>query len=118
MTVVWRFPLNAEAPEAPEHDEEHGEGEAPSERSQRLGYSADVEMPIGAELLPHPKMTSRGVTIYAIVDPEAETETRSFFVVGNGIDLPDQVGSLNYRGLVKQCGGLTAHVFELAKVPA
>lgn len=76
----------------------------------------DIEIPVAAEIL-EVGIGSGGVALLALVDPEAERVTRSFVIVGNGVDLPDGVGALNFRGAVK-LPGLSLSVFETTKVPA
>lgn len=102
---VWRFVL------APDED-------APPNEDGALGFVCDVEMPSGATMLPgRVELTSKGLAVYALVDPDVAelTETRSFFVCGNGVDLPDAAAHvLSYRGTFKAPGSITAHVFELA----
>ena len=43
-------------------------------------------------------------------------EERTFAVVDNGVELPEGVTALNYRGSCKIPGALTFHVFETTKV--
>jgi hypothetical protein len=103
VSKVWRFPLKPV------------EAEAPDEGEQVQAQVCEMEMPVGAEILTL-QFSTQGLTLYALVDPDAETETRSFFVCGNGVDLPDGVGAATYRGTFKVPGSLTAHVFEVAQV--
>lgn len=77
----------------------------------------EIEMPQGAEILAV-SLTSMGPALFALVDPEAERETRSFLAVGNGVDLPEGVTSLHFRGQAKVPGGFTANVFETTGVTA
>lgn len=106
MAVVWRFPLNpADGSEAREDG--------------KLGFTCDVEIPEGAQFLPgRLELTSKGPSLYALVDPDAEKETRSFFVCGNGVEVPaDGAHVLSWRGTYKETGGITVHVFELVQSP-
>jgi|GraSoiStandDraft_14_1057315.scaffolds.fasta_scaffold235116_2 hypothetical protein len=91
MHQVWKFPL------MPEENE--------------------VELPVGAEVLTV-ELTSQGPALLALVDPDAERETRTFLVIGNGTDLPEGVAALHYRGTAKVPGAFTAHVFETTSVEA
>lgn len=102
--VVWRFVLNPD-------------GGEPSNEEGRLGFSCDVEIPEGAQFLPgRLELTTKGPALYALVDPDAATETHSFFVCGNGVEVPDDGAHvLSWRGTYKETGGLTAHVFELVQ---
>ena len=86
--------------------------------------SIELELPVGAEVIAVEPSSKSLVTLYAIVDPDAPTETREFAVLGNGVDLPEDEGHPDhglirtYRGTVKVIGGPTWHVFELVKVGA
>lgn len=88
------------------------------------GFTARVQMPGNATLLPTVEFSSKGITVYAIASPdEAENIEREFFVVGNGRNLPDWIGDPEqardgYVGTAKVVGGPTAHVFELVKATA
>lgn len=79
----------------------------------------EVVMPVGAEILTV-VLTIDGPALLALVESndEVETETRSFLAVGNGQDLPDGVGALNFRGTVKVPGDFTANIFETTGVTA
>lgn len=103
MKKVWRFPLQPAADEVPE------------EGAQVQSQLCEMEMPVGAEILTL-QFSSQGLTLYAIVDPDADTEQRTFFVCGNGVELPEGAGAATYRGTFKVPGSLTAHVFEVVSV--
>lgn len=52
-------------------------------------------------------------TIWVLVDPEAETEARKFWVIGTGHPTPENINDLKFLGTVQQGGGtLIWHVFE------
>jgi hypothetical protein len=97
--------------------------EAPAEGDEQTdvlaeGFMADVELISGAQIL-DVGFTSKGVTCWALVEPANQaSETRTFFVCGNGVDLPEGIDAINFRGVAKVIGGPTAHVFEVAKVTA
>lgn len=115
MRRVWRFPLvphDQYDHESPDDDSEV------QEQRRGVGYEVEVDIPKGAEMINRVKMTSRGLACYAIVDPESELETRTFFVCANGVDLPDTVGSVTFLDTYKRTGSVTLHVFEVAKVLA
>ena len=83
-----------------------------------FSFTADVEMVSGAQILGC-GLSSKGITLWAIVEPANQAvETRTFFVCGNGVDLPEGIDAINYRDTVKVPGGVTAHVFEVVKIPA
>jgi len=76
----------------------------------------DVELPGGAEVL-DVGFSSKGVTLWALVNELSDTvETRSYVVVGNGLELPETAGAVNYRGTAKIVGGPTFHVFDVTNV--
>lgn len=79
------------------------------------GVTCDVEMQKGAEIV-GVGPSSKGLLVWAVADVDAETEIRTFFVVGNGVDLPEGAGAATYRGTFKVVGHLTAHVFEIVPV--
>jgi hypothetical protein len=76
----------------------------------------DVELPSGAEVV-DVGFSSKGVTLWAHVDPDADTvEVRSYVVVGNGIDLPEGCSAVTRLGMAKLVGGPTFHVYDVTKV--
>lgn len=91
---VWKFPLELDS----------------------NACETKVEMPLGATILTIGPGSS-GVNILALVDPEAETVERSFLTVGNGVDLPEGIDALYFRGSVK-LPNLSLSVFETTEVPA
>lgn len=112
---VLRYALNPEG-----FDPDSGEQFDPSD-----GFIAKVTLPENATLLPTVAFTTKGITIYAVADPDAaEGDEREFFVVPNGKDLPEQIANphdaaISFRGTAKPMpGSPTFHVFELAKVVA
>ena len=71
-----------------------------------------LEMPKGAKLLSFQCQNDQ-LCLWALVDPKAPTETRSFRVVGTGhpIEEPGEfVGTAQMRG-----GLLVWHLFEITK---
>jgi len=91
--TVWKFPL--------------GEGDN------------DVEIPSGGAIV-HVNWATEGPALFVIVDPDAEKVTRSFFVaVNQGVELPEGISAIHYRGTAKiPGGGPAAHVFETTEVTA
>jgi hypothetical protein len=86
-TTIWKFPLQATRQD-----------------------KADVAMPIGAQIV-RLAVQGRVAALWAIVDPEQPTETRTFQVFGTGHPLPPgarYVGSYDAEPFVW-------HVVELAR---
>jgi hypothetical protein len=75
-----------------------------------------LEIPVGADLLTV-GAGSQGVALLMLVDPDAPTEERTFITVGNGIDLPEGVSALNFRGAIK-LPNISLSCFETTKVEA
>lgn len=73
----------------------------------------DTRMPIGAEILCVAEQGDR-LYLWALVDPDAETEARAFVAYGTGhhISNPER---LRFVGTALLCAGnLVLHVFEEA----
>ena len=69
-----------------------------------------IDTPHGAKLLAVQEQHGEP-QLWALVDPGAETEKRTFRVYGTGHDLPDDPGQ--YVGTFQMHGGaLVFHVFE------
>lgn len=78
-----------------------------------ITHPAKVEMPKGAQVISvAPTRTGpEGLDIWAIVDPENDLETRQFWIVGTGHDMPETYG--RFLGTIQVYGGqLIFHVFE------
>ena len=105
MSKVWRYHL---------HPAEEGVSPIPEPGES---FYATPEMEPGAEVI-GVGFSTGGVTVYAIVEGTGVTEDRSFLVAANDAELPDDVGAVNFRGTAKVIGGPTAHVFDVAQVPA
>lgn len=70
----------------------------------------EIEMPKGAEILSFQTQYEQPC-IWAIVDPEAETEMRKFRVCGTGHELSAHLGK--FIGTTQVSGGrLVWHLFE------
>lgn len=69
-----------------------------------------IDMPVGAKVLT--VQAQCGLPqLWALVDPDAKRETRTFTVYGTGHDMPDEPGQ--YVGTFQQCEGkFVFHVFE------
>ena len=77
-----------------------------------------VELPMTAEVLAFDQQGDE-LFFWAAVDPDDETETRTFRIAGTGHPLPSE--NMRYIGTCQQMGGaLVWHLFELerAAVPA
>ena len=72
---------------------------------------APVPMPIGAEIVSADVRDGK-ITIWALIDTEAETEQRRFIYVGTGFDV-SELESTQYIGTVFD-GPFVWHVFEFA----
>jgi len=71
----------------------------------------EVEMPKGAEIL-HAGTQRVIPCVWALVDPEAETETRLFYLAATGEDVPEG----EYVGTVFQHGvAYVWHVFDVTE---
>ena len=69
-----------------------------------------VDMPKGAKII-HIQTQREIPCVWALVDPAVESETRYFFIVATGGDVP---GDGQYIGTVFQQGGLYIwHIFEV-----
>ncbi len=74
-----------------------------------------IELPKGAEVLAFDEQGGR-IYFWAMVDPAAETETRTLHIAGTGHPLPDE--KMRYIGTCQQAGGaLIWHLFELERTP-
>ena len=75
-------------------------------------YRTVVEMPVGATVL---QFQNQGgvMTFWALVDTEAPTEERIFYVAGTGKPFPEVAGELYYMGTVQE-RGYVWHIFEEA----
>jgi len=70
-----------------------------------------IAMPVGSKIL-YAREQRDQICIWALVDPEAKTETKQFEVYATGHDVPDRYGE--YIGSAHIMGGtFIFHVFEL-----
>jgi hypothetical protein len=70
----------------------------------------EVEMPKGAKIL-HAQTQREIPCVWALVDPDANLETRYFYIVGTGDDMPSDG---RYVGTVSQQDGVYIwHIFEV-----
>lgn len=85
MNTIWKFPL-------------------------QINDNVAVTMPKGAKVL-CVQMQGSKPCLWAVVDSEAETETRRFFIRGTGHPMPESFE--RYIGTVQMAdGALIFHVFE------
>ncbi len=76
-------------------------------------FSFRLEMPAGAVPV-HVDVQHGGVCIWAVVDPSASKESREFFVVGTGHDIPDGIDCDDHVGTFLTSGGaLVFHIFQV-----
>jgi len=81
-----------------------------------LHHSNRIPMPIGSEILT--VQTQNEIPcLWALVNPENETEMRLFEMIGTGHDITeDGAGERKYIGTLQLAGGaLVWHVFERVK---
>lgn len=89
MRAIWKFPLE-------------------------IGLT-DIEIPVGAELLAVQTQAPDTPCLWAIVNLEADRETRRFAVVGTGHPLNGS--EQKYIGTFQLLGGaFVGHVFELTRL--
>jgi hypothetical protein len=82
------------------------------------GAKREFEMPVGAEIVHVGMQREYGQeglnyevpTFWAIVDPEADREVRTFHLAGTGILLPS--GDMKYHGTVMD-GAFVWHLLEM-----
>lgn len=86
--VIWKFPLAA------------------------LGRNA-VYMPVHSQILAV-QMQAGVPTLWALVQPDADRETRRFETVGTGQPLSDDLDGHGYIGTIQQ-GPYVWHVFEVRR---
>lgn len=77
-------------------------------------HSVELELPTGAWVMNFDAQDGE-IRMWAMVDPEAETETRRFLVQGTGRDIEYDVDDLLYMDTVQR-GTFVWHVFEVAPV--
>lgn len=86
---IWKFPLSLETPQV-------------------------LSMPRGAVVLTVQTQSEQPV-LWALVDPDAPTEDRTFFIYGTGWEHETPVDRAAYRGTFQLRGGaLVFHLFEVA----
>jgi len=88
MKTIWKFPLG-------------------------VADEQIIEMPRGAKVLAVQPQHDR-VCVWAMVNPNAEKERRTFYIAGTGHLLPDESDRLRHVGTFQLHGGaLVFHVFEV-----
>ena len=80
-----------------------------------VGDLPTIKMPKGAEILCAKTQGGEDITLWAIVETNADFELRRFCVVGTGKELPSIDGAtLEFIDTVLLCGGkMVFHVFEV-----
>lgn len=75
----------------------------------------EVTMPANSEMLTVGQDGTGALSLWAIVDPEAEKEKRNILVVGTGGPLPEssEEEHYHYLGTAIMRAGLVWHVFEV-----
>ena len=73
----------------------------------------ELTLPRGARLLTVQEQRGE-LMLWALVDPEAPTETRDFRIAGTGHLIDEDANTLRYVGTVQMSNGsLVWHVFEI-----
>ncbi len=75
-----------------------------------VGDISKVSMPVGAQILHFGTQGAHGVTLWALVDTEADNETRVFFVRGTGHDCKGLSGAAYLATVFK--GPFVFHIFD------
>lgn len=80
-----------------------------------FGDLVEVDMPVGAEILSGREWNG-AICIWALVEPNAETETRSFLMAGTGHEITGRrnLSFIDSVALVEP--GLIFHIFEVHDV--
>lgn len=74
----------------------------------------ELELPVGAELL-HVDVQGAVPQLWALVDPNAETQRRTFILRGTGHEITDTI--IRHIGTFLVSGGaLVFHLFEILEV--
>ncbi len=78
-----------------------------------MAYKTVVEMPMGATVL---QFQNQGgaMTFWALVDTEAATEERAFYVAATGKPFPEMDEGMIYMGTVQE-RGYVWHIFEAGR---
>lgn len=72
-----------------------------------------IDMPKGGKILSF-KVQHRTPTLWVLVDPSAETESRNFVIYGTGHEINLPLELITYIGSIQQCGGeFIWHLFEI-----
>ena len=82
-----------------------------------VDYVSTIKMPMGAEILCAKTRGGEDITLWAMVETDADLELRCFCVVGTGMEVPIIDGAnLKFIDTVILRGGkLVFHVFEVFK---
>ena len=77
-----------------------------------LGPSAEVEMPVGAEIL-SVKVQRGRACMWALVDTLAKTEIRKFELVGTGCTIPEDMNLRFIDTFMMEEETFVLHLFEV-----
>jgi len=69
-----------------------------------------IDMPIGSQVMSFDSQDNKP-TLWALVEPEAEIEERTFYLFGTGHNVPDNFDASDHIGTI-QINGLVWHLFE------
>lgn len=75
------------------------------------------KMPVGAEVLSVAVQHNKPC-LWALVNPDAAMETRTFYITGTGHDIPDSVSrqfGLFHGTFLLEDGALVFHIFEVVE---
>lgn len=75
----------------------------------------EVEMPVGAQVIAADAETMDRIDLWAIVDPDADTETRHFIIHGTGHPLHEDATKDTHVATTR-IGPLAWHVFDVTPV--
>ena len=96
MLKVWRYPIND------------------------VSGVNNISMPEGAEITGvgvagHGAVGQEGISLWALVDTDAELTTRTFVVAGTDVDMTETLTKYNYKilGTVQKSNLFAFHVFEI-----
>jgi hypothetical protein len=70
----------------------------------------EVQLPRNADIL-HVRMQQDRLRLWALVDDEAQMETRRVVLLGTGWEVPGDVGASDYLGTFQTDGGFVWHAF-------
>lgn len=110
---VHRFILTPEINGDDEHETLEHDGAAVFDFNAQAVFVSTI-MPAGVKVL-GAALTSKGPVVYALVNEnDPEDVTHRFVLVGNGVDLPEDVIEADYVATIKPAPGSgTSHIFAV-----